>query len=276
MVQVYNLDRKKWNKLPSAPQLHCEAAAIFNKLVLIGGAEAASCTVTNLVTTWTGKCWQQDLPPMPTKRIRPGVTTYGGFVIVAGGWANVKRLLGSIDVLDTSKRQWWTAVNLQLPQPMAGLTATISGTYIYVSGAFVHCSTAADIFRTSRSVWQLPMSKVSKVLAKAEQSQPLHQWTQIADTPNYRPALLQGTAHLVAIGGHDKLDRPTSDIAIYNPHTNKWFTVGYLYTPCDQCSVVSFNRLSFIVIGGCSNIRNVTDSLLNSVELIQMSCSSTP
>ena len=269
LVQVYNMDRRQWSKLPPAPQLHSEAVAIFNKLVLIGGEDASSCTVTNLVSTWTGQCWQQDLPPMPSKRVRPGVTTYGNIVIVAGGWTDVKNLLSTIDVLDIRMRQWWTPVSLQLPQPMFGLTITTCGTSIYVAGAFVHCTKAADIVRTSNRVWQLPMSKFSKALANAEQSIP-PQWTEIADTPNYRSALLQGTAHLVAIGGHNQLDQPTSDIAIYNPCTNKWSTVGHLHTPRDRCSVASFSRLSFLVIGGCSNIRDVTGNLLSSVECIHI------
>ena len=269
LVQAYNIDRKIWSYLPPAPQLHSEAVAIDNKLVLIGGEEAASCTVTNLVSTWTGHHWEQILPAMPTKRIRPGVTTYGTLVIVAGGWADVKTLLCSIDVLDTNVCQWWTPVSLQLPQPMSVLTITTCGNYIYVASAFVHCDTGTADFMTSKSVWQLSMSTVDNVLTNANQSQP-YQWTQIANIPNYCSTLLQGTTHLVAVGGHNSLDQPTSEIAIYNPHTNKWSTVGHLRSPRARCSVVSFSGASFLVVGGCSNIKDVLNSLLKSVELIQI------
>ena len=83
VVQVYDLDKASWTKLPPAPQYKSEAAAINNQLVLIGGREASSGTITNMVSTWTGQGWQQDIPAMPTKRLRPGVTTYNTYLMVA-------------------------------------------------------------------------------------------------------------------------------------------------------------------------------------------------
>ena len=83
VVQVYDLDKASWTKLPPAPQYKSEAAAINNQLVLIGGREASSRTITNMVSTWTGQGWQQDIPAMPTKRLRPGVTTYNTYLMVA-------------------------------------------------------------------------------------------------------------------------------------------------------------------------------------------------
>ena len=51
IVQVYNIDTGKWSTLPPASQCYCEAIAINNNLVLIGGWESSSKKLTNMVST---------------------------------------------------------------------------------------------------------------------------------------------------------------------------------------------------------------------------------
>ena len=57
IVQVYDLDKEVWIKLPPAPQYNSEAASINNRLVLIGGWDSSSDTITNMVSSWTGQGW---------------------------------------------------------------------------------------------------------------------------------------------------------------------------------------------------------------------------
>ena len=45
-----------WAWLPHSPQYYSQGVAINNKLVLLGGLEASSRRVTNLVSTWTDVC----------------------------------------------------------------------------------------------------------------------------------------------------------------------------------------------------------------------------
>ena len=168
-MQVYDLDKGTWTKLPPAPQYCSQAATINNQLVLIGGCEASSRTITTMVSTWTGQSWQQDIPAMPTKRVRPSVTTYSTYLMVAGGKAEDEQtLLGSIDVMDTTTRQWYTPANLQLPQPMYRMQITVSATHICVASA-VNTLYATTHTSSSKRVWQLPVSTLSKVLVGRRQ-----------------------------------------------------------------------------------------------------------
>ena len=266
VVQVYDLDKATWTMLPPGPQYNNEAAAINNQLVLIGGREASSGTITNLVSTWTGQGWQQDMPAMPTKRLRPGVTTYNTYLMVAGGKVEDKQtLLGSIDVMDTTTRQWYTPANLQLPRPMYGMKITVSATHICVASAAIAYDATTNIVTASKSVWELPVSTLSKVLV-GEDSGP-HQWTEIAPTAHYDSALLQDTAHPLAVGGHSP--KPTADIAVYDCHSNKWSKVGRLLEPRTFCTAVSLSRCSFLVCGGASDIRDM-NTLLSSVEVVSV------
>ena len=268
-VQVYDVSHKVWRTLPLSPQYYSQGVAINNKLVLIGGREAASRKITNLVSTWTGQGWQQDLPPMPTKRAKPGVTTYCTFVVVAGGLGEDEQtLLGSIDVLSLTTCQWWTLADLQLPQPMYGMQFTISSAHLCVASAFIRYDAATNKCTTVKDVWQLSVTALENILINGDNGTP-HQWTKVAPTPYYNSAILQDTAHIVAVGGDDDSDQPTSDVFVYNPASDEWSKVGQLGVPRARCAVVSLSRTSFIVCGGCTDTRD-RNTLLTSVEVVHV------
>ena len=265
VVQVYDLDKATWTKLPPAPQYSSQAVAINNQLVLIGGYDVSSNTISNMVSTWTGQGWQQDIPAMPTKRRRSSVTTYGTYVIVAGGLAEDKQtLLNSIDVLDTTTLLLSTPANLQLPRPMCSMQITVSATHICVAGASIAYDATTDTGTSSKEVWQLPVSTLTKVLMGEDRSP--HYWEEIASTPHHFSALLQRTAHPLAVGGHVS-GKATSNIAVYDPRSNKWSTVGQLLEPRAICTVVGLSRHSFLVCGGASDPRDI-NTLLSSVEVV--------
>ena len=269
-VQVYDVNHNVWSTLPHSPQYHSQGVAINSKLVLIGGREAASKGVTNLVSTWTGQGWQQDLPPMPTKRIRPDVTTYHTFVVVAGGLAEDKQtLLSSIGILNITTRQWWTPANLQLPLPMFGMQCVVSSAHLYVASARIRYDTATGTHSTVNDVWQLPVTALEKMLIPGHDDSP-HQWTEVAPTPYFDSAILQDTAHIVAVGGDDKSGEPRSDIFVYNPDSGVWSKVGQLGVPRTRCAVVSLSRTSFIVCGGCTDRLDLRNTLISSVEIVHV------
>ena len=268
VVQVYDLDKATWTKLPPAPQYNSQAAAINNQIVLIGGREASSHTITNMVSTWTGQGWQQDIPAMPTKRMRPGVATCNTYLMVAGGRAEDNQtLLDSIDAMYTTTRQWYTPVNLQLPRPMYAIQITVSATHICVASAGIAYDATTHTATSSKSVWELPVSTLSKVLV-GEDSGP-HQWTEVAPTPHYWSTLLQDTAHPLAVGGYNDSFKPTTDIVVYDCHSNKWSTVGQLLEPRTRCTAVSLSRRSFLVCGGLSDVRDKNTKLSSVVVSVQ-------
>ena len=172
--------------------------------------------------------------------------------------------LSSIDVLDTTTQQWWTPTNLHLPQPMYGITLTVSATHLCAANAHIVSGTSTDT-DTPNSMWQIPVSALTKVLANKDHSP--HQWTESAPTPNYRSALLKHNPSIV--GGHHISFKPTADIAVYDSHCDNWSTVGQLLEPRLWCTVVSLSRCSFLVCGGRSDVRDES-TLLRSVEVANM------
>ena len=93
-----------------------------------------------------------------------------------------------------------------------------------------------------------------------------HDWEVIVPTPHYRSTLLQDTAHPLAVGGHDS-GKATTNIAVYDPRSNKWSTVGQLLEPRTMCAVAGLSRHSFLVCGGRSDPVN-RNTLLSSVEVV--------
>ena len=269
LVDMYDLDGEVWSTLPPAPQFNSEAVVIKNQLVLLGGRDASSGRITNLVSSWTGHDWQQNLPLMPTKRFRPGVTMFGTYVIVAGGRAEDNQtLMSSFIVLNTTTHQWFTLANLQLPWPMYGMKITICSNNVYIASSHIGYNATTDSHTTTKSAWQLPMCALEAALAK-DNERPSRRWAEIASTPNYGSAFLQGTTHLVAIGGYDDFGKPTADISVFDPRCNKWSLVGYILAPAIRCTAVSCDRSSFYVLGGRSHPVDA-GTLLNSAELVFM------
>ena len=265
-VQRYDLDNRTWTKLPPAPQYWSETVAINNQPALVGGRDASSHAITNIVSMWTGQDWKQDLPPMPTKRYRPGVTTYDTYVIVAGGVAEDQHtLLSSINVLDTITRQWWTPDNLQLPRPMCHIQIMVNATNICVASANVEYDVSTETVESSKRVWQLPESRLENVLTNGDHSP--HQWTEVVPTPNHRSAFIQHTAYPLAVGGCQDSYKPTPNIVMHDPVTNRWSTVGQLLEPRAECTVVALSSNSFLVCGGFSDPRD-TQTRLHSVEVL--------
>ena len=268
-VQVYSISHQIWNTLPLSPQYLSQGVEINGHLVLIGGREPSSHAVTNLVSTWNGRGWHQELPPMPTKRVRPGVTTYQNLVVVAGGRVEDEQtLLSSIAILDITTLQWSTPDNFTLPRPMGSMQLIVSKAQLYVTSAVIECDVSTDTAMSTKTAWQLPLSALDNAL-RTEGDKVSHHWTEIALTPYYNSALLQDTAHVVAVGGDDESYTLSSDVNVYDPNNNKWSKVGQLGVPRIDCAVVSISSTSFIVCGGYTDTRD-PNTRLTSVEMVHV------
>ena len=74
-------------------------------------------------------------------------------------------------------------------RPMYAMQITVSATHICVASAVIAYDATTDTSTPSKSVWQLPVSTVTKVLMEGDHSP--HNWEEIAPTPHYGSALVQ-------------------------------------------------------------------------------------
>ena len=260
IVQVYNIDTGKWSTLPPAPQYWSEAIAINNNLVLIGGRESSTGKMTNMVSTWLveEEKWTQTIPPMSTRRFRPGVLLSKDYLFVFGGRGeDGETLLDSFEVLNVEENQWSSGRGL-LPQPMHAFKLGVFGDAVFITRAWI------SAISPSTKSWKIPVRVLEDSVTNSS-SQPI-QWTPIADTPYYQSSLLTNSKQPVLVGGH-RGGQSTKAIHLYTP--DHWEVVGQLSDPRIRSAVITISDNSFLVFGGHTNPYNDLQSLLSSVELIR-------
>ena len=263
IVQVYNIDTGKWSTLPPAPQYGSEAIAINNNLVLIGGRESSTGKITNMVSTWLveEERWTQTIPPMSTRRYRPGVLLLKNYLFVFGGLGeDDKTLLNSFEVFVNIEENQWSSGRGLLPQPLYCLKLGVFGDAVILTSAWINKTTPTT--PTTES-WKIPVCVLEDSVTNSS-SQPI-QWTPIADTPYKSPSLLTNSKQPVLVGGH-RGGQPTEAIYLYKP--NRWEIVGHLSEPRIRPAVVAISDTSFLVFGGNTNPYGQLQSIVKSVELI--------
>ena len=259
IVQVYNIDTGKWSTLPPAPQSWGEAIAINNNLVLIGGKESSTRKTTNMVSTWLveEEKWTQTIPPMSTRRLRPGALLLKNYLFVFGGQGEGdETLLDSFEVLNVEENQWSSGHGL-LPQPLYCLKLGVFGDAVILTSAWTSTT------KSTTKSWKIPVRVLEDSVTNSS-SQPI-QWTPIANIPYKQPSLLTNSKQPVLVGGHRE-GQPTKDIYLYTPDHRE--IVGHLSDTRIIPAVAAISDTSFLVFGGYTNVQDPLQSLLKSVELI--------
>ena len=79
-----------------------------------------------------GRRWTEEFPPTPTRRWGSIALCTGTALIVAGGWSKDYSELKTVEVMNTTTKQWSTAADL--PQPITCHQAAVCGDQIYILG----------------------------------------------------------------------------------------------------------------------------------------------
>ena len=265
LVQAYDINTGAWSILPPSPVCYSGSAVINGRLTLIGGQDASTGKITNEVWSWheDEKEWRKTIPPMPTERIRPGVVQSGNVVAVVGGLASDdKTVLDTVDILNTATLQWTTSHSLKLSIPMWLMkTATCDG-HVYIA-----CGGDRPD-RPIRRVFKFPISVLDQAVAEqqVQDNPPQCQWTEVEETPFYLSVLLSTSQCPLVVGSCDRSINSSSIISVFDSSVNKWSNVGHCSVACCSPCLLSVSCSAFIVIGGCTDLEDPKQSLLNNVE----------
>ena len=120
---------------------------------------------------------------------------------------------------------------------------------------------------TATSVaYKLPVEEVVNAVTKEQEVE----WIRVQYTPNWLSGLVADSDHPIVVGGFDKSDKPTSDVSIYDPTTDKWSNVGQCVRPHSDSCAIAVSSSSFVVIGGCTDLKDPLSSLIPNFELFYM------
>ena len=238
-VCSYNVSSKKWSKLLEYSYYYSSLAVVNGQLTAIGGCKALGNkdTYTNKLLCLPG--YEEIFPAMPTKRRNTTVVTSKEHLIVAGGIIGVFNGLHTVEVMDIKTLVWSTVASL--PHPYSFASGTICGDQLYMLGG-------ADGKGNTKSVLTCSLTELL-------QSSSSSIWHRAADIPAYRSTCAAVNGVLLAVGGCDKGDKPSSAIHKYNSTADSWNLISNMPTARYYTLVAVLPTNEMMVVGGCTKMK---------------------
>ena len=251
-VYSYNLDIRKWRRLPDAPHTHSTLVVVHHILTMVGGlisGRATDSLLSLLEEGRGGEIWLPNLPTMPTKRYFTAAVFSGHSLIVAGGNEDGSNRLATVEVLDTDTRQW--SISSSLTHPLTEATISMCGEKLYMLGGYDQTG-RETLSVLSCSIPELLQSCQTQPLAGKLRTTPANKssvWRQVADAPHYASSCATLCGQLVAVGGDNKTGENISTVTVYNETNDSWEAMGNMPTARHQALVAILNG-KMMVVGG--------------------------
>ena len=255
-VFAYTTTNRSWIQLPDCPFEYCSLACISNLVTTVGGfRDGCTDQLFSLTGEGSGRRWTREFPPMPTKRSHTAALCNQVVLVVAGGRAEGQNVLRTIEVMDVDTYQWSIAADLPLPLHLS--LATVCDDRLYISGG------RDENRHSSRSVFTCSLSsflQTCKPVLSLEESESAQQpsadhpglWNRISDLPVTESTCVSIGGQLLAIGGMDSDNKPTTNILVHNQAANAWEIVGEMSTARSWCFAAVLPEGKLMVVGGCT------------------------
>ena len=247
-VMVYDIHSGEWATLPPYKTCFFGMTVIDNQLVLVGGKEVGG-AYSKVLGAWraASKEWVHPYPDMPTARHSCSAVTYKEWLVVAGGISEKGGILTSVEVMNTSNKQWSTAP--PLPVRWSEMKAAIVGDMCYfMSGV-------------TKKVFSVSLQALLNPKSSSERDRQI--WKEISELDVIYSTPFSISGSLFALGGR-KAGKDLTTIQLYQPETGKWLKVGDLPHPRCQCTSAMINDREMMVVGGREGLHviNRTDIAL--------------
>ena len=250
-------EEEQWSHLPDNDNEALSLVVICGLVTSVGGFKNGD---TNTLLSLTGegerKKWSEIFPPMPTPRQNAAcVTTEQCHALVVAGGATSCAKLDTVEVMNINTKQWTTVS--PLPRRISSLSATVCGDTLYLAGGFT------GIFELSKSVFSCsipdllmtPVTPPNTLGSRTRQtfSQSQSVWREISSLPVTGSTLVSFSGELLAIGGNDGSENPTSDVYRYDSHIDSWIVVSQMKNKRLLCFAVTLPGDCIFVVGGATS-----------------------
>ena len=164
-------------------------------------------------------------------------------------------------MLNTETRQWHTAPDL--PELLSGLSLTLCGDLVYIlEGHNKDCTvylSSLNIILLSAGSNSLAGRLVNTLKRSSKHSIIL--WNRVADLPVMYSTGVSLHGQLLAIGGMDSDNKPTTAVHMYQPTTNSWKVISHMTTPRYRCLAAVLPDNQLMVVGGWTTDNKEYDSV---------------
>ena len=241
-VVVYDRQEEQWSVLCDRGEgiRGCAMVLQGDQLVLAGGFQKfrRGHDSQSIIAVWdvSSKSWQYPYPPMPTPRYSAMAISCQHYLIILGGFvgsASVGNAVAVVEVLDTSRSQWYIAKSL-IPKPCRLKQCVVVGDSLYLLGSHIN-SYRQLIFECS--------VRTLISLATSESTATHPTWKTLPDTQLQFCSFLTYKDSLLAVGG--LRSQRISGIYAYKSDTSEWSKIGDLPTALNNpiCFLLPSNEL---------------------------------
>ena len=265
-VYCYDTRNNHWKQLPRPGHRWGVIHMVDDKLTIFGGRNSSTDEHHNGVTTYSSKTnsWYKLFPNMLHNRHMPGVVTSHDHVIIMGGASGPDTYLDNIEIMNYHSDMQWKELSAHLPLPMWAIKPTISGDNIIVVGY----STATDCYN---GCYQIPTEEL--ILSPHHSPSPgavLIQWKELSAATYFKTTTIPYSNPPVIIGGHSQDCSPTSDVSLYDIHSNSWKKVDSITSARASIGMALINSNTIIVIGGNTKGEGVEAAKASSLAKVEI------
>jgi hypothetical protein len=189
---------------------------------------------------------------MPTERYFVIAVCTGTFLIVAGG-VGKSGMLTTVEVLNLENCQWSTAVDL--PELLQYHSVTVCGDQLYMLGG------AHDYHLPTKSVYTCSVSALLQTYTQRSLVGTFQHalslsigssgvWSKLPDLPVKESTCVTFCGQLLAVGGSDSDNKPTTAVYKYNQATNSWNVIGHMTTARSRPFAAVLPNNQLMIVGG--------------------------
>ena len=226
--------------------------------------------------------WEKSIPPLPTARFYPTTFAYKSTLVVIGGvthWntdsAHSTRT-SAVEVFRSKSSQWYCAE--PLPLAHSSMTPAIINDTCYLIGGTTgsasrqaYCTSVPSLIETAVPPDHLEgASTIFQILS----SPPT--WQVLPDCPFCSSTAAELGGCLLAIGGKDDSDSPSSAVHVYSPSTNSWVRISSGDLPVARyfAATTQLTTGEIIFVGGKGKQNYTARVFTASIELWGTVCTS--
>ena len=253
-VYIYDINRDYWGIHSIAPTYRSALTTYRSQLVLAGGFEVASGSVTNSVRVFENGEWCPSIPAMTVARYGASAVSREQHLIVAGG-VSTRTIGDSTDIVEVfdgrytdivevfdgrytdivevfDGRSWSTAQSL--PQRCGYMQSVVYNDVWYVCGGGGQ----------GREVYSAPLQSIVESTRDTQSTV----WTKLPPTPHPLSSIALFDEQLLTIGGG--WSPPTSAVHVFSPHSQSWPHVGDLPVALDSTCSLTLPNGKLMTLGG--------------------------